>query len=528
MPLPDEPRTVKPRKDTARPFLPIIAVDRESRSLFCELTGEIHGWADCRNLFLTHPAAIVAVPGAAHFVAELTEFFGKDPMWQYRATPLIREKFTHDPTKKVARVSDTIVNYFGWKGSSNGTTANRRGRWFYPIDPFVFTQLRLPDLMGGTTGAHLLAWAQDVREWCHANGLHPSPTAGGLGGQLLRDPRFYPAARRKVPRATNARVRDILPGNHYRLYWPEHTPVDATYIDMSSAHHYAAASVTFPCANRLYARGNFSDTETTETPVPRNELWAPFGSNKYNRIIQSFGLFRLQLNVPALTASQFPPPYMEQAGRKRVWVYSNELPMVIKLGADIEGIDAAWTCYERDTGLNRFAQWALAETALMSITRKRWAKVTLLATYGNLAARPRSTEFGYRTAKSGEPREYPAGPMGLPVIAHIDPRARELPTVNVVHRGMIEAEQRRLVLDMARDLADAGHTVVCIYADAVMVTSDTPLGFLPPPWRIDGHLTRVRFYAPTAFTSLERSKMPGIPREDAERARRIAHIRRRS
>lgn len=523
MPLPDEPRTVKPRKATARPWLPIIVADREGRSLFCEMTGEVHGWEDAPWLFRAHPASIVVVPGAAHLVAELEGFFHDDPLWQYRVSPVKRESYNPDPTRRVRRVHDTIVNYFGWKSENR-----KRGQWHYPVDPNLFTRANTIELCGGSAPSDLLAWGKDLREWCAANKLHASPTAGGLGGQLLRDPRFYPAARRKVPRATNARARLVLPGNHYRLYWPERTRVDATYIDMSSAHHHIASTLAFPCANTLYARGDFHTTDTTETPVSRKDMWAPAGTHRYQTMLnESYGLLRIQLNVPTILKSQFPPPYMETAGCRIVWIFTNELPMIRELHGDIEGIIAAWTSYTPEEGLNRFAAWSLSEIATMTPARKRWAKTALLAAYGNLAAKARTTEFGYRTANGGLAREYPAGPFVLKAHAHTTEIEQEIPTVNVIHRGMIEAEQRRLVLDLARSLTDAGHTVISLYADAVIVKSDRALPLLPPPWRVDAHLTRLQFTNPTTFTSVERSKLPGVSREDAGRLRRLAQFRRR-
>lgn len=532
MTLPPEPRTVKPRKPTGHPWLPLIIVDREGRSIFCEMTGSIHGWGEAGVLFRGHPTSIVITPGAAHLLADLDAIYRDDELWQYRVTPVKRETSHADPTRRRRRTADTLVNYFGWKGSSytskTGKRSNRRGHWHYPLDPVLFSSIPVRDLTGGLGPRDLLAWGQDLREWCHANQLHPSPTAGGLGGQLLRDPQFYPAARRKVPRATNARARVALPGNHYRLLWPEHTPVDATYIDMSSSHHHAAAGITFPCANHLYARGHFRTTDTDDTTVSAKRLWAPSGSNRYEHVIQSHGLLYVQLNVPALKPDQFPPPYMEHAGRHRAWIFTNELPMIQELGAEIEGVEAAWTSHAIDRGLNRYAAWALTETATMTPARKRWCKVVLLATYGNLAARARSLEFAYRTANGGTPRDYPAGPHLLSAIAHVGDTDREIPTVNVIHRGMIEAEQRMVTLALARDLTRQGIRVISIYADAIMVKSDRALPLLPPPWRVDAHLTRVRFATPTAFHSAERSRLPGISREDAERARRIAHIRRRT
>lgn len=527
--LPPEPRTVKPRKPTGNAWLPIIVADREGRSFFCEMTGSIHGWSEMGLLFRSHPASIVIAPNAAHLLADLDVLYSDNAMWQYRVTPVKRETYNPDPTRRRRRTADTIVNYFGWKGTSyeSGKRSNRKGHWHYPLDPNLFSATPIRDLLGGTEPMDLLHWGQDIREWCHTNNLHPSPTAGGLGGQLLRDPRWYPEARRKVPRATNARARQVLPGNYYKLLWPEHTPVDATYVDMSASHHHAAARVVFPSSNQLFARGNFHTSDTDDTPVSRNELWAPSGTNRCNLLLRSYGLLYVQLNVPTLKAEQFPPPYMEHSGRRRAWIYTNELPMIRKLGAEIEGIDAAWTSYECDTGLNEYAAWALSETATMSPQRKRWCKVVLLATYGNLAAKARTMEFAYRTANGGTPVEYPAGPHVISAVAHVGEMEREIPTVNVIHRGMIEAEQRTLSLDLARDLAERGHCVLSIYADAVIVKSDRALPLLPPPWRVDAHLTRLRYFSATAFHSAERSKLPGIPKEDAERWRRIAHIRRR-
>lgn len=524
--LPNEPRTVKPRKPSGHPFLPLIVVDRDGRSIFCEMTGTVHGWDEAEWLFRSHPAAVVIANNASHLLAELHDFYKSDELWQYRVTPVKREAYNDDPTRRVRRTYNTIVNYFGWKGANN-----KRGHWHYPLDPGLFSRASVRELLGGAAPADLLAWGKDIREWCHANELHPSPTAGGLGGQLLRDPRFYPDARRKVPRATNARARLVLPGNHYRLYVPERQTIRyATYIDMSAAHHHVASTLAFPCANTLYARGRFHITDTTETPRPRKSLWSPDSSLRCKTLLtESHGLLLVQLNVPALKADQFPPPYMEQAGRRIAWIYTNEVSLIHGLGGEVEGILAAWVSYDREPlGLNALASWALTETATMTPARKRWAKTALLAAYGNLAAKARTTEFGYRSANGGTPREYPAGPHVIQANAHVSDIEREIPTVNVIHRGMIEAEQRRLVLNMARELAGSGHTVVALYADAIILKSDKALPLLAPPWRVDAHLTRLQFANPTSFTSVERTKLPGIGREDAERFRRIAQIRRRT
>lgn len=517
--LPNEPRTVKPRRPTPKPWLPILACDRQTRSAFCESTGEVYGWDDIPGLVRAHPSLIVVAPNAAHLVTELEEVFGGTERWQYRVTPVKREAYNPDPTRRRRITHNVIVNYFGWSGPDK-----KRGHWHYPLDPVVFSLTPLRELLGGTDPHSLLTWAQDVREWCTANNLHPSPTAGGLGGQLLRDPRWYPEPRRKVPRATNARARSVLPGNHYRLYWPEGKTVDASCIDMSSAHHVMASQIKFPCANTLYARGNFRTTETPETPpLDRTLIWARPNTSRYNALLQSYGLLRVWLRSPALKPMQFPLPYMEQMGVRLAWVHTNELPLIHSLGGIIEGIDAAWVSHEQDTGLNQYAVWALTETATMTPRRKQWCKTVLLSTYGNLAAKARAAEYGYRNAQSGIPREYPAGPNILHAYAHLDNLETEIGTVNVIHRGMIEAEQRRVVLDMARDLHEQGHTVLSLYADAILIKSDRALAFLPSPWRLDGYLTRLRFVNATSFVSEERTKLPGVTGAERARWQRILH-----
>lgn len=248
------------------------------------------------------------------------------------------------------------------------------------------------------------------------------------------------------------------------------------------------------------------------------------GTHRFETLLEkAHGLLLIQLNTPTLKADRFPPPYMKRPGRTRVWVYTNEIPMIRALGGDIEGVIAAWVSYDTETGLNGFAAWALTELGTMSPARKRWAKQVLLSAYGNLAAKSRAVEYGYRGAET----EYPAGPHVIPVKTHVGDVETEPPTVNVVHRGMIEAEQRRIVLDMARELHGWGVDVLAIYADSVIVKADKQLPLLPPPWRVDTALTRLRFFNSTSFTSEELTKLPGIARSDVERHQRRMAIRRR-
>lgn len=514
-------KIVKPRKLEAVRWFPIIAVSRHDGMAVLERTGETVPLADLPALVASEPSSIWVSSNAAWLVQDLDTALDSNPRWQYRAGPFRRDVISLRTTVayRKTKLTGTIVTYFGFTSEQR----KKKGHWHYPLDPVVFTN----DLaLEGNHASALMAWAQDVRAWCQANELKVTPTAGGLAGQLLKDPRFYPVARRKVPRATNARAREVLPGNYYRLFCDTTEVVNATYLDMAAAHHNAAADTTFPHADGLYARGHFRHTDPTDTTVPDTPAWKERGTPGYRTLLtRAHGLLLLRLSVPPLPPERFPLPFLEAPGGRRAWVYTNELGYLSELGVSIDGVDAAWVSFKSDPGLGLYAQFALTELATADAARKAWLKATLLAGYGILAARPRVQEFGYKRGR-GITRHYPTGNGRLEVKAHIALTETEMVTVNVIHRGLIEAETRLRCLRLARDLQDHGCRVLSIYADAVMVESGHPLPLLPPPWSIKAHLTRLRFLYPTAFHSHELTKLPGIPREGAERVRRIESARR--
>lgn len=512
------PRTVKPRKPTTPAHLGIIAIDEHSA--YIERTGEVIPYLELTGRLRSEPSSLFVVNNCSWLLWEFHERLQEVADWQYRITPVKREYYSMNSANKGRRTKtmDTLVNYFGFRGSRQGREG---GHWHYMLDPSLFARVKSVELLQGD-GPYLQrlhAWGQDVRQWCAEHSLKVTPTAGGIAGQLLRDPRFYPDPRRKVPRATNARAREVLPGNYYKLFTAENRTVDAIYLDMKSAHHNAAADLTFPSSNGLLARGHFRDTDATDATVPDSAPWLSVKDPAYQEALKAHGLFLLRLAVPKIKADRFPPPFMEQSGRRLAWVYSNELPTVHALGGVIEGIEASWTAYGEDPGLNKYAAWALSELATMTDTRKLWAKPTLLATYGILAAKPRTSEFAYLRADGGTPRMYPAGHGVLPAMAHTTLTPSEVVTANVIHRGMIEAETRKRCLDLARALASHGCRVLAIYADAVFVEMGTQLPLMPAPWSVKSECTRLTFYNSTSFTSVQMTRLPGVPQEARERLR---------
>lgn len=523
------PRTVKPQT-TPAPWLPIIAIDFDTMTYLSERTGIIAPLTDAPRLFLSEPSSIVITTNVAELVAKLEDYYGDHPDWQYRVTPVVHE-VRRPGQHRTPKVMDTMVNYFGIRGELRESGKSRKpGHWHYPVDPFVFSRAGLRSVRGPEPLlVRLLRWGQDVRAFCQEHGLRVSPTGGGIAGQLLRHPRFYPDARRKVPRQTNAQARPHLPGNFYRLYAEPNEPIPhATYLDMSGAHHHAAATLAFPHADRLGRRGDWGTTDATDTTIPNGApRWAP-GTDAFRKLTtEAMGLLRVRLAVPAIPAHAFPLPFMEREGERIAYIYTNEIPYILALGAKITGIEAAWVGFQRDEGLNRYATWAMAEVATMDPQRRAWAKPVLLSAYGILAARPKMMEMGHRQAEGGNLMDLPAGKLTLKAYMR-KLGVRETPIVNVVQRGMIEAETRLQSLTMARNMMAMGHRILSIYADAVFIEPIGPMPLLPPPWKVEAELTNLRFDNPVSFDSDQLRKRPGVPSGPGRNKARLARAKERA
>lgn len=513
-------RTVKPRRKPTQTWFPIIAVD--NGAVFIERTGEIIPLEELPLRVRTEPPSIVVAQNFSVILAYLDERLSHDDSWQYRVSPIKRAIFKPSRPDQGHRflTTDTVCAFFGFRPPEK---SKQKGHYHFPLDPLLFlrTSIDAIDSSDAPRLAKLTQWASDVREWAGANELRISATVGGIAAQLLRDPRFYPYARRKVPKATNSRARPQLPGNYYLLCAPVRRIIKrATYIDMKSAHHHCASILDFPHADKLRARGKFRVTDETFVTALEGDPWRAIGTPAYEELLGSYGLLLLHLTVPTIPPEKFPPPYMETPGRKLAYVYTNELPMIRELGGIIDGIEASWTSFHKDQGLNKYAAWALAESGLMDVYRRSWAKPILLSAYGVLASRPRTQAFGFRRANGGELRYLPAGAGRIPAFIKETLKEQELPVSNVIHRGMIEAECRLQALALARTLTAYGLRVLSIYADSVMVESGK-LPLIPAPWIVKHELTRLQFFNSTSFTSVEMTKLPGIPKDGIEALRVI-------
>jgi hypothetical protein len=428
----------------------------------------------------------------------LHRHFQNSVEWNFKLSIHDKDSFVNGAVR--TQKEDASVSFVGFRDPKN------RHTWYhYIICPSRFTRSNLNQLIPGNQPeiVKLQEWAQSLYQFAQENGMKVSGSAGGLAAQFLRDKRFYPHARRKIPMATNERARKALPGNHYEMRGElKRIYSAAIYFDQENAHHWAASNVELPDADWLYARGHFHN----------DKIWCVPGNYDYeNTVRNEYGLLYLRLWVPRYLDG-YLPEWAMKAGSHDAYIFTNEVPFLESLGVEIRGLYAAWTSPLKDNGLNRYSKWAI-EQIKQHPHDKEWLKSLLLATYGVLASKPRRYEFGYYRAK-GERKSFLVGPQELFIVRTNTKRENQLPVANVIHRGMIEAETRKLSVGLARQLESENHTVLSIYADGVIMKDDgEQLPLLLQPWRAKHRLQYLAFTDPTSFESDLLKRQPGRKRE---------------
>lgn len=486
------PPIVTPRKRRF-PALPVIALYRDmAMSESGELISET---VFLKNLPKMSSTLFIKLD-AAGYIAELDAKFKRQYPGTWNCRFITKETSLMQPNGFYRPVREQVVcHYFGWKTSGSGS--------FHKIlDPAIFLEKKLPNKDHEPYVRTLLDWGIALRDFCHENGIEVRATAGAVSGQFLTDPRFYPDARRKVPRATNDKIREVLPGNYYSLT-PEPRPdreYTAHYLDQQRAHHYHAARIAFPNSNELYAYGRFVDVAACVFP----DVWDSF-----------HGIYCLDLLVPE---TRKVPRWIrdildhhatESTPITKRYVYSNEIPALLDWGYRVVGVRAAWGSHKLDTGLNTYAVWASSQ--LEAHPHTPWLKRLFLATYGVLAITPRDSVSLYSRAKKGELATVRVGSTTftgyrLQQRTKLEPRL-----ANVLHRGMIEAACRIESIGYADYLENHGYNVLSIYSDAVIIEADEslPIPVQPDPWRMKRTLTHLRFLNTQAYMSAEEDKIPG-------------------
>lgn len=439
--------------------------------------------------------------GVFGFVVQVGETYrstGKE--FQYVLNQRQQEMYSPSVSARRRVHIDNTVIWFGWRHADK--TAYHR---YLAIDPVTFYNHRdiftlLPS--GNTTEERLMLWGVTLRNWCNENGLDLKSTTGGLSGQLLRDPRFYPDNRRKIPKVINERARNELPGNFYRLYpgANREKETDAYYLDQRRAHHYHAYHTALPDSNRLYAYGSFRTLENVRFSAP----------------IPGFtGLYFCDLHTWQIPRND---PFGWFTGKEHsfsAFVWSNELQFLHERGYEVRGIRAAWGSVGTDTGIKRYSQWAQGQ--LDTYIDAPWIKPILLGTYGVLACAPSDMQRIYRHTKNnkGKPVTLKSGHRELHgfLVSLTNGRKLDSKVANVIHRGMIESATRVETLDCALYLHNQGLNILQLYADAVIVEDEggTKLPFIPEPWRLSNHLHHYLPVHEQAFVSGEMTRLPGVP-----------------
>lgn len=358
-------------------------------------------------------------------------------------------------------------------------------------------------LLTDFTHGSLLELATDIRDWCEGENIPLPSTLAGIANSLLRDERFWPEPRGRVPRATNENVRRFLPGVYSDFKGERGRRYHAVSLDQRTAYHVAAQQIATPDPTTLFARGYFN----TPDKCP---IWAEPGTVLYDRTINQAGIVYVQVSVYPLRSNQVRPPAVKDAGRYRCALYTNEVELCEDNGVKIEGITAAWTSTRSDSGLPLYGAYAEKQIEAASFLRKRWLKPTLHALYGLLATRPRHVKIGHlrgsaktdAIARIGFGHEFPVKQADLGVIQPI--------TANVAMLGVLQSEIRARSLRLARTLMEAGANVLHIHADGLHVEGEIPL--IPNEWRIEG-LSELEYLDGSSWISREKDCLPGRTQE---------------
>lgn len=365
----------------------------------------------------------------------------------------------------------------------------------------------------------------DYLDWLRTNNFHYAPFPGSWGIRRLSE--HYERNRRKVPWQTNAKVRSHIPGNHYG--GPEHergyvTP-RAAYVDLRSAYHWIAAVVALPDAVDVWAQGDF-DGLIGVADGDEDVRWQPISFTE-----GFLGLVKCKVTVPIEIAPEWDHPVTHlEPGEHIVHLWSNEIDYLVEHGIVVHYLIAAWGTRMADKSIPAYARAALDEIASNpSEARRRWLKAAAIAAYGCLAARPSTpAPVTYR----GKGEEHPI--LGTKLIGRRrDELPREARTTNCLQLGMIQAEVRKRMLQMAHAIEKAGGVIELTYADSIIFSGPgPPVDKLDEDdfvhnevrWSLKGY-DRFLILDPVSFTAATLTdiiKMPG--RDRARRDQELAEV----
>lgn len=514
--------------------LPIVAVDERSGELLDE-TGEVTTLESFIELLPFSESCLIVTCQSAWVLALIQTQWERTTGWYSKATRRERAIYTGNVILKsgiTVSVASVVPHYCGWRRGKcrNGRRNSYGGMFrlaFHFLDPDLFyaSEKAVQDVFGiprDMTTRKLLEWGIAVRQFCEENDLPINPTQGSLSAKFLTDPRFYPKPRRKVPKATNDRLRRYLPGNHSTVFVRTggDRQFNGHYLDQRRAHHYHARTTRLPSANSLFAHGDFVRLKQVSLDP------TAFLNGGFHGVVAG------NFTPPKRGVTILPPGWRRRAISRRM-VSTAEWPWLSDIGVECTGLYAAWGSTEADAGIPAYS--VHAERELDRWVRRpsgaKWLKPILVSTYGALAVNVETTFdtlIGGHVPDDRAPESWPAGSEELHgyLMRHTRGASMEPGTVNVLHRLLIESATRTESLAFANHLTGLGYWVLMIHVDALIIEDgDRPLPMLFEPWQYKSYLTGLTFHDHCSFESLEMTRMPGRAHL---RDRRMVAVRRPS
>lgn len=499
--------------------------------LYVSWTGQVYDSEPVENLIkliLTEDPFYIAGINLYLLIAEVTrECKDNIPGWRTRFTLRKRHGYLKEDGEK--HVSGQ--NYADYISISRrfklGSKRNRREE--SRTKRFEIMNLEMFKTPAPDSVIEQMDMAIALLDMCDSRGVQFKSTRGSLGTAMLKASPNWEKGRRSALPFINREARKHAPGNYYstshrikkiRLKGETHKlnpTMDHCYlVDQTSAHHNIVTQIPLPHPEDIRARGNWKQALAGK-PTP----WCNPYSRVGNLIMSGelVGLFLVGMRTSHVGPSvkHLQLPYAQEYGYYLRWIYTPDL-RIIKNSFQllIEMIYCGMVGVKSDEALKEYSQWALDE---MNRDKDKavYKKSALLAALGMLAFNTVDKPI-YRCWANGQE---PKNPVYLPRVGLVNEHKIELPNdvepsiVNVINRGLIESETRARSIEYARELHALGYHVPQIYADAILVETNS-LPFIKKGWRISHSLEDVWIPRDNAFLSSTICKLPGFQRGDVD------------
>lgn len=462
--------TIKPHKKSYqhREVICVFVITDHKKTDCLSLTEYGEKIDNLGNHLLVHPQSyIIATNNQAWLASYMLKKYGHLECFQMKVTETRKQDETGEIKSNLSKI-----------GFTNGRKAQQTGR--RKALHTVWSHTDFPESFFGENGCtptELLKIAIDVRNYCKENKLAIPNKPKGIAGDFMRDERFWPEHRGKVPDFINETLRKYLPGNHMELRGQTRVIQNVWSIDMKNAYHNLAKQIKVPDHTHLYGRGYTRSWK--DAPI-----WFAAGTSEYDREIHRFGIVIVEATSRPTRNNEWRPRAINYSGKKRIALWTNEIEFCESLGLSIHGIIASWTSNHSDIGLSKYGTFADNEASNVDAYRRKWLKPTLHTVYGMFAANKKCIRIGHLRGNSKTKFHFSLGFGHLLELSAFEVPQRSHPIANVAILGLLQSEIRMKMLRLANELEIAGHKVTHIHADGLHVATKS-LPLLGPEWKVE-------------------------------------------